>query len=369
MRKILSLVLVFMCITTTVFSAECYVVMDALSGRVLYSKNENIKRGMASTTKIMTTVTALENNDADGEVTVSANASGVEGSSMYLKAGEKLKLKDLLYGVMLVSGNDAATATAEAVGGSEEKFVEMMNEKAEEMGLKDTHFDNPHGLSSDNHYTTAFELGQIMRYALNSPDFREISSQKSKTVTTSEGEKYLKNHNKLLSTCEGCFSGKTGFTKKDGRCLVSACNRENMELICVTLYDPDDWNTHSTLYNTAFEEYEGVKFVEGGTYLSEIKVKKGEKQTVPVLAEKDIIIPLKEGENTEFELICYIPEKIIAPMKKGDVAGEFYINTNYGKFGPFKAVLGEDAIRRKVTGSTFLDSLERFFSVWIKTFA
>ena len=369
MRKVLCLILIFMCLTTTVFGAESYVVMDAVSGRVLYGKNENQKRGMASTTKIMTTVTALENAAADSEVVVSSNAAGTEGSSMYLKAGEKLSLKNLLYGVMLVSGNDAATATAEAVGGSEEKFVELMNNKAKELGLENTHFDNPHGLSSDNHYTTAYELGEIMRYALSNPDFREISSLKSKTVSTSEGEKYLKNHNKLLTTCEGCFSGKTGFTKKDGRCLVSACNRENMELICVTLYDPDDWNTHSALYNTAFAEYDGIKFVEGGTYLSEIKVKKGIKESVPVLAEKDIIIPLKEDESDEFELIYEFPDKIPAPLKKGDIIGDFYINTNYGKFGPFNAVSGENIYRRKVSGGTFLDTLERFFSVWVKTFA
>lgn len=193
-------------------SAQSAVVMDAVSGRVLYDKNMEKRCGMASTTKIMTAITALENGNLEETVKVSASAAGVEGSSMYLSAGEEITLENLLYGLMLVSGNDAATAVAEHVGGSVEKFAVMMNEKAQAIGAVNTHFDNPHGLATDTHYTTAKDLATITAYGLKNDKFAEIVATKSKKVPW-QGKSYqrqLTNHNKLLSMYEGCVGVKTG---------------------------------------------------------------------------------------------------------------------------------------------------------------
>lgn len=216
-------------------SAQAALLLDATEGRILFSQNASARLPMASTTKIMTAIVAIENMPTDYIVTVAKEAVGVEGSSIYLYAGEQITCLDLLYGLMLESGNDAAEALAIAVGGTEERFIMLMNEKARELGLKDTHFSNPHGLPAENHYTSAADLARLTDYALQNELFAEIVS--TKKMTACEGSRYYVNHNRLLFSYEGMIGVKTGYTQASGRCLVTAARRYGRTLICVTLND------------------------------------------------------------------------------------------------------------------------------------
>ena len=295
--------------------------MDAASGRVLAAQNENVRRGMASTTKIMTAVVALEQGNPDDIVTVSNRAANVEGSSMWLKPGEKIKLESLLYGLMLNSGNDAATAIAEHVGGSAEGFAEMMNKKAVQLGLKDTHFTNPHGLDNEKHYTTAYELGLIACYALKNEKFREIAATKEKTVEGLENglTRTLNNHNKMLKLYDNADGVKTGFTKKCGRCLVSSATRNGMQLVAVTLNAPDDWNDHKSLLNYGFAKYKAKTLVTKGSYIKTVPVKNGRSGTVGAVIGDTVSVAVKQGENPVLKID--MPESLDAPVVLGQKLG------------------------------------------------
>lgn len=216
-------------------SAQAALLLDATEGRILFSQNASARLPMASTTKIMTAIVAIENMPTDYVVTVAKEAVGIEGSSIYLYAGEQITCLDLLYGLMLESGNDAAAALAIAVGGTEERFIMLMNEKAKELGLKDTRFSNPHGLPAENHFTSAADLARLTDYALQNELFAEIVSTKKRTAC--EGTRYYVNHNRLLFSYEGMIGVKTGYTQASGRCLVTAASRYGRTLICVTLND------------------------------------------------------------------------------------------------------------------------------------
>lgn len=239
-------------------SAESAVVIEAKTGRVVYEKNAYERREMASTTKIMSTLIALEQSDLDEYFTVDSDAIKVEGSSMGLKEGDEVTLRTLCYGMMLPSGNDSANATAVKIAGSVENFAELMNQKAEELGLTDTHFVTPSGLDddTDEHYSTAFDMAKLTAYTLQNDDFREICSQKNAKVTFGNPpyDRWLTNNNKLLSMYDGIIGVKTGFTDKARRCLVSACERDGVTLICVTLNAPDDWNDHMKMYDYGFSQ-------------------------------------------------------------------------------------------------------------------
>lgn len=238
-------------------SARAACLIDAKSGAVLYSYNSDKRLPMASTTKIMTALTVLETLDPDKEITVPKEACGVEGSSIYLYPQEKITVKNLLYGLMLESGNDAASALAYACCGSEEKFAELMNGKAHDLGLIDTHFTNPHGLPDENHYTTAYELALIAAKALENEDFRTITSTATYAckVDGKSASRFFSNHNRLLRSYEGCIGVKTGFTKTAGRCLVSAAERGGRRYVAVTLGDGDDWRDHTAMLDFAFENF------------------------------------------------------------------------------------------------------------------
>lgn len=231
-------------------SAASAVLYDPLSKRVLYDKNAEEPRGMASTTKIMTAIVALEQYDLSHKITIKKEWCGIEGSSMYLKQGEQITVLDLLYGLLLASGNDAATALAGAHRQGTEAFVAAMNRKAVALGLKNTHFDNPSGLDGKTHYTTALELAKLSAYAMEHPVFAQIVQTKDTTVAGH----VLSNHNRLLRDINA--SGiKTGYTKACGRCLVSAKEQNGRLLICVTLHAPDDWKDHKKLYEYGFSKY------------------------------------------------------------------------------------------------------------------
>ena len=227
-------------------SATACVLMDADTGLVLYRKNEDQRMLIASVTKLMTALVVLEQGELDETVTVTA-AHMAEGSSMYLRVGEKLTLEELLYGLLLCSGNDAALALTECAGGVE-PFVALMNEKAAALGMENTHFANPNGLDDEEHYSTAYDMALLACAAANEPTLRRIAS----TRTAAIGGRTLTNHNKLLSRMDGCIGLKTGYTKAAGRTLVSCAEREGHRLVAVTLRDGNDWNDHEMLYDWGF---------------------------------------------------------------------------------------------------------------------
>ncbi len=236
------------------YSARSMVLIEQSTGTVLVDVDSSKRMPMASTTKIMTALVTLENADLTEPVVIPAQAAGIEGSSMYLAAGETLTVSDLLYGLMLTSGNDAATALALHVGGDEQRFVDMMNERAQSLGLTDTNFKNPSGLPDDEHYTTAAELAKITAAALANETFASIVSTDTARVPYKNNPdgRTLKNHNKLLHLYDDAIGVKTGFTKKAGRCLVGAARRDGVTLICVTLNDGDDWNDHIAAFDYGF---------------------------------------------------------------------------------------------------------------------
>lgn len=236
--------------------ASSEIVIEASTGRVLYSKSPDVKCYPASTTKILTALVTLENLPLGLKVEIPACAAGVEGSSIYLKAGEKLTVEELLYGLMLRSGNDAAAALAVAVAGSVGRFADMMNARAKKCGAENSHFVNPHGLHDRDHYTTARDLALITAEAYKNADFRKIVSTRSTTAGEGESRRYFANKNKLLGTFDGANGVKTGFTTKSGRCLVGGAYRDGMQLISVVLNRYDMWEATRSMLERAFAEYE-----------------------------------------------------------------------------------------------------------------
>lgn len=254
-------------------SAQAAILIECSSNKIIYEKSAYDKLPMASTTKIMTALCAIENSNINTIVEVDKRAVGVEGSSVYLEYGEKISIHDLLYGLMLHSGNDAAEAIAYAVSGSKEKFVALMNKTAKKIGATNTHFKNPSGLYDDEHYTTAYDLACISSYAMKNKTFSKIVSAKNAKITNGNKsyDRVLTNHNKLLNMYSGCIGIKTGYTKKCGRCLVSCAEKDGIKLICVTLNAPDDWNDHITLLNSGFSKCKNFFVAQGGDYALKVK--------------------------------------------------------------------------------------------------
>lgn len=293
------------------------VLMDAESGRVLYGHDAHKPRLIASTTKLMTALVAVERAvDLDETVTVKGEWLGSEGSSIYLKAGEEITLRGLLYGLLLQSGNDAAMVIACHTAGSMEEFVELMNRRAAELGMKDSSFANPSGLDHENHYSTPYDMALLARACLNNSTVAELCATKSVTV----GTRTFVNHNKLLWRCEGCVGMKTGFTEKAGRTLVSAAVRDGQTLICVTLNDGDDWNDHRKLLDYGFRTYPRQVLCRAGEVLGAVAVEGSLIPTMPVAAKGELGYPLKAGEQLvpEVELL----RSATAPLPPGVQLGE-----------------------------------------------
>lgn len=291
-RVLMCLFLVLLCGRAGAMSAQSAVVIDADTGEVRYEHNADAVMPMASTTKIMTAIVAIEQGDIDRTYTVKPEYTQTEGSSMYLKPGETVSIRDTLYGLMLMSGNDAALAIAGECGG-QEAFVQAMNDKAEALGLTNTHFENPNGLDGETHHTTARELAELTAYALQNADFREIVSTQNITCAG----RTMVNHNKMLSLYKGAIGVKTGYTKKCGRCLVSTAERNGRTLIAVTLNDPDDWNDHCTMLDEAFAQYSPVTLHEAGDTVGEVTVEGGTAQSVPLVAGHEVTAYLAPGEQ------------------------------------------------------------------------
>ncbi|MDF2714251.1 MAG: D-alanyl-D-alanine carboxypeptidase [Paenibacillus sp.] len=269
-------------------NAESAALVDVASGRLLVSKNGDKQMRIASLTKIMTAITAIEHGTLSDPVKVSGKAAGKEGSSIYLKAGEEMSLENMLYGLMLRSGNDAATAIAEHVGGSLEGFVHLMNEKAEMIGMIRSRFKNPSGLDEEGHYSTANDMAKLTAYAMRNPVFRDIVKTKSKTAPNPNEDWDYKwsNKNKMLSIYEGADGVKTGYTKLAKRCLVSSATRNGQQLAVVTLNDPDDWLDHRKLLDHGFRYYPLEQVVKKGDRIENMPIVIGQTFSYPLLEEE-----------------------------------------------------------------------------------
>ncbi len=303
-------------------SAASAVLMEQQSGAVLYAKDADTARKMASTTKIMTAYVALaEIDDLSQTVAVDARAVGVEGTSVYLRAGERITYEDLLYAVLLSSANDAAAALAYAVSGSIEDFAARMNAQAQTWGLVQTHFCNPHGLDAPEHYTTARELATMARYAMQNPTFARIAST-TQWVSHSEGtaKRTFVNHNRLLRSYEGAIGVKTGFTKKSGRCLVSAAMREGVQMIAVTLNAGDDWNDHKKMLDYGFSLYERRQILQAGELSLSLPVVGGTQQSVCLQNREELWATVPKSA-IGVEVAVEAPHLFFAPVAEGTLLG------------------------------------------------
>lgn len=300
-------------------SAEHAIVMDAATGRILFERKADEKSLIASTTKIMTALVICEQCNVLDRMRIPREAVGIEGSSLYLREGEVLTIQELLYGLMLQSGNDAAVALAIYCGGTVEGFAQLMNDKARSLGLDNTHFENPHGLDSPGHYSTARDLAVLAAYAMQNPIFAKTVSTKSVKV----GDRYLTNHNKLLWRLEGADGVKTGYTKAAGRILVSSAVRQGRRLICVTINAPDDWNDHKALLEDGFSGYSIQTLVQAGQVLGSVEILGGDGKKVNLIACEDFSYAVAPDERISVELPA--PGFVYAPVAKGQEAGFAHI--------------------------------------------
>ena len=310
-------------------SASSAILMDMDSGRVLYERNAGARMLIASTTKILTALVAIRDGNLSDTVKVSREAAYTEGSSMYLKEGEELTLETLLYGLLLCSGNDAAVAVAEHVGGSVKGFVKRMNETAAELGMEDSSFANPNGLDDEAHYSTAYDMALLARAAMGNETLVRIAS----TRTVSIGGRTMTNHNKLLSYVDGCLGLKTGYTRAAGRTLVSCAERNGQRLIAVTLQDGNDWADHQSLYDYGFSAYPAKRMAQLGHELAE---EKGS----PLIAADSFAWPLAQGETLETNL--ELDRELTAPLRAGTRVGEAVFSLNGKEVGRVDLLVGRD---------------------------
>lgn len=303
-------------------SAKSAVVIDTCGNEILFEKDAFQKRSMASTTKIMTAILAVESGKLGLDVIVTEKMTHAEGTSVGLRCGYRITLGDLVYGMMLESGNDAANAVAFYLSGSLEAFSELMNEKAKEIGMNNTHFVTPSGLDEEEHYSTAYDMALLASYCIKNPCFKQICSTKRYTANLKSPDNYrlyFSNHNRLLSSVEGVFGVKTGFTKKSGRCLVSAIEKGGATLVAVTLSAPDDWNDHKKLYSLCFESLSSKTVAFDCP--EKIRVIGGKVSFVNVRPECEAVEVLKNGDG-EVSQKLYLPKFVYAPIKENEVIGK-----------------------------------------------
>lgn len=344
-------------------SADHAALLDA-EGNLLWGKDAHTSAGMASTTKIMTALLAAEHIEQVGEdalTVVSETAAGIEGSSVYLKVGETVRLIDLLYATLLASANDAAASLAEAVAETQASFVDLMNDRAQEWGLVSTHFANPHGLADAAHYTTAYELGVIASYALQNELFARVARTKSYTFVGEGITRSLSNHNRMLSSYEGALGVKTGFTKATGRCLVSAAEREGVTLIAVTLSAPNDWQDHAAMLDYGFSILERRVLLEAGDFSASLAVVGGNAASVAVTNEKELSIVLPKGYQEltyQIELSAFA----YAPISQGDVVG-YAVVYDKGRVIAFCELTAKEAVDAVVYEKTLSEWILSFFGL------
>ena len=337
-NNVLSLIIILIAIFVSSFKisvmaketnsiAKGMVVIEGNSGDVLYSKNENLELPMASTTKIVTAIVAIENSsDLDEKFVVSEKAIGIEGTSIYLKSGEKLSLRELLYGLILASGNDCAIAIAEHIAGLD-NFVGLMNEFASNLGLKHTNFKNPHGLDEDGHYTSAYDLSMMTAYALKNPIFREIVSTERMVIEKNDlyQARYLKHKNRLLFTDENCIGVKTGFTDNAGRCLVNAHEENGLQIISVVLNCQPMFEECDRLTKLAMSEYMMKEFILPYNFVSNVEIDKSSKTEVGIITIAGFKKPILKSEENEYEVKYILPDRLVAPIELNQGVGSVQV--------------------------------------------
>lgn len=309
-------------------AAASAILVDAGSGRVLYEKNADEKRSIASTTKLMTALVAVERlGDLSRTVTVKAQWLDTEGSSIYLRAGDEVTLETLLYGLLLESGNDAALVLANVCAGGEAEFAALMNEKALALGMSDSSFANASGLDADGHYSTARDMAKLAAACLADKTVSALCAAKSYTA----GTRTFVNHNRLLTLCDGCVGMKTGFTTKAGRTLVSAAKRGGQTLIAVTLNDPDDWKDHMALFDYGFAAYPAKQLSRAGELVGSVPIEGSLVRFADVEAGANFYYPLAEGESAEVRM--EYAETAAAPVRRGEYAGRMVYTLHGRKIG------------------------------------
>lgn len=329
-------------ITEPTINSRAAIVYERSSGKILYGKEENEKRKMASTTKIMTAIVVLENTNLDDIVTISSKAAGTGGSRLGLHKDDKISIQDLLYGLLLCSGNDAAVALAEHVSGDLSNFANMMNSKTTSLGLSSTHFVTPHGLDDDNHYTTAYELALITNYALKNDVFANLVKTKTYTISINNHPKTLSNTNELLGNLDGVYGVKTGFTNGANRCLVTAVKRDNMDIICIVLgadTKKDRTKDSINLINYSFNNFKMVNIKEKITNefvnwkicnSSSFRVEKGVSDSVDIIIQ-DIpydFFPIKCNQTDDMSIYIYCNTELTAPLPSGSTLGYLAVSVN-----------------------------------------
>ena len=337
-------------------SAQAAILIHADTGQVLYAHNADERLGIASVTKIMTAYVVLQNCKPDEKVQITREDVNVEGSSMYLKSGETYTVEQLLYGLMLASGNDAAMALARHCAGSVPAFADLMNAEAARLGMTDSHFENPHGLDAKGHYSSARDLGILTAAAMQNADFEKIVSTRSITI---QNQTYV-NHNRLLSSCEGCLGVKTGYTTSAGRSLVSCVERDGLELICVTLNDPDDWDDHMALYNWGFANFSCGVAVPAGEFMR-IPVISGAAGDVGVAPEEEAAFLLQRDQA--LTLRVNLPRFVFAPIEEGSVAGNVEVYVAGELVGTVPLYYGVSVEKQKVLNFSPLERFQQIFAL------
>lgn len=356
MKKLISIFAAICCFMSAIparaenSAAACVIEMQ--TGEIVYEKNSVERLPMASTTKVMTCITALENCDMWETATVSANAANTEGSAAYIEEGNEISVVDLLYGLMLNSGNDAAVAIAEHVSGSVEGFVELMNAKAQEIGVGNTHFTNPNGLPDDDHYTTAYDLAMITRYAMQNQTFREIvSTVDFGALIVNTGDVLpFHNHNKLLGDYDGCIGVKTGYTDKAGRCFVSAAERDGLSFVAVTLNDNDDWQDHKDMLDDAFSRYSMRQVAYAGASAPYSKYN--------LIYGGDVFVPARNDMKTKIDIKMNVPRRLTLPVAEGEKVGTADFVRDGQVIGTVDVCSAEDLYEEPSLGEKLLTRLK-----------
>jgi len=347
-------------------SASTAILMDQQTGKVLWSKNPHWQRPIASLTKIMTAILVLENSDLDASLTVSQAAMRTGGSSMYLRSGDTYGIRDLLYGLMLLSGNDAAVALAEYVGGSVPRFVSYMNKKATMLGALNTTFANPHGLPAESHYSTAHDMALITRHALSIPEFATlVASQQARICDPIGGELYsIYNKNRLLWEFAGANGVKTGYTLAAGRCLVASAAREDRQVIAVILDGPQLWEDAKALLSYGLEEYENVLVKHRGQLVGTAGVVGGIDAIVPVVVDRDLWVTIPRGSKGTISIDYYVNSKIAAPVEFWAPVGKLTVKDGDGLVAEAALLAGETIGSRGLVGQIkqFAKRLRQLFA-------
>ena len=336
---LLAAVLFFPCEAQAISASKAFV-MDAQTGRVLFAREPDKQGLIASTTKIMTALVVCEHCNVLDRMRIPKEAVGIEGSSMYLREGEVLTVQELLYGLMLHSGNDAAVALAIYCGGTVEGFAQLMNDKAHRLGLTNTHFVNPNGLDSPGHYSTARDMAVLAAYAMENPIFAQTVSTKTVTV----GSRHLRNHNKLLWQLEGANGVKTGYTRAAGRILVSSAERQGRRLVAVTMNAPNDWQDHKLLLEDGFRDYSLQTLVKKDQVVGHAEIAGGEYGIVDLIANEDFSYAMMPEETAK--IILPEPGFVYAPVVCGQSAGCAHVSVEGVSVGTVSLIYGQTVERQ-----------------------